>query len=407
MNHVIVVGAGPSGMMAAIAAARKGASVTILERMDKPGKKLLITGNGRCNLTNITPLAGDTFRGASPEFVHQILLQFSVGDTLRFFGELGLLTRERDGYIYPYTDQAGSVLEILLQEIRRLGIKLKTRELVTDIRQSDGRLLAVTETWSYPCDRIILCAGGKAAPQTGSDGSGYMLAGKCGHHVTPVYPALTALKTGGNLAPMLAGTRNYSALTLEIEGEKERKESGELQWTEYGVSGIVIFQLSRYAAAALAQQKYVRLHIDLMPEYSSEEILALLRKKDALSDGLSAADLLTGLLKKKTMDAFLKLLGKKPFAKGRERFYEDIIALIKDLTLNITGTKSFDMAQVCAGGVPEDEVNPVTLESRKLPGLYFAGELLDVDAVCGGYNLQWAWSSGYTAGTHAAQSLRC
>ena len=134
MNHVIVVGAGPSGMMAAIAAAKKGASVTILERMDKPGKKLLITGNGRCNLTNITPLAGDTFRGASLEFVHQILLQFSVGDTLRFFWELGLLTRERDGYIYPYTDQAGSVLEILLQEIRRLGIKLKTRELVTDIR---------------------------------------------------------------------------------------------------------------------------------------------------------------------------------------------------------------------------------------------------------------------------------
>ena len=178
MGKIIVIGAGASGMMAAIAAARARASVTVLEQMEKPGKKLLTTGNGRCNLTNTKPPEADTYRGANKELVHPVLCQFPAEDTLAFFHELGLLTRERDGYVYPYTEQAGTVLEILLQEIRRLKIKMKYCEKVTEIQRTGEGFLVSTATWNYACDRVILCAGGKAAPQTGSDGSGYLLSEK-------------------------------------------------------------------------------------------------------------------------------------------------------------------------------------------------------------------------------------
>jgi len=405
MKKIIVVGAGASGMMAAIAAARQGAFVTVLEKMEKPGKKLLITGNGRCNLTNKNQSVKNAYRGAGEDFVKQVLGQFTLEDTLAFFGELGLLTRERNGYVYPYTDQAGSVLELLLQEIRRLKIKMKYGEEVTGIQKTEEGFQVRTATWSYPCDKVILCAGGKAAPQTGSDGSGYALAAACGHSIKPVYPALVPLKAGGNLPRMLSGTRNQTALSLEIDGKIRHREEGELQWTDYGVSGIVVFQLSRFAAEALEEKKRVRLHIDLMPEYTAEEIEELLAHKEERFPEETAQELLTGLLKKKAAAALVKTAGKKACAGKGQAFYRAALSFLKDLTLEITGTKSFDMAQVCAGGVPEEEISAKTLESLKMPGLYLAGELLDVDAICGGYNLQWAWSSGCVAGFHAGEGL--
>lgn len=403
MRKVIVVGAGASGMMAAIAAARQGASVTVLEKMEKPGKKLLITGNGRCNLTNKNLSVKNAYRGAGEDFVKQVLGQFTLEDTLAFFLELGLLTRERNGYIYPYTDQAGTVLELLLQEMRRLKIKMKYQETVTAIRKTEKEFQVLTASWSYPCDKVILCAGGKAAPQTGSDGSGYALAAACGHSVKPVYPALVPLKTGGNLPHMLSGTRNQAVLSLEIDGKIRNREEGELQWTDYGVSGIAVFQLSRFAAEALAEKKKVRLHVDLMPEYTAEEIEKLFAQKEERFPEETAQELLAGLLKKKTAAALVKTAEKKVCAEKGQAFYRTALSFLKDLTLEITGTKSFDMAQVCAGGVPAAEVSAGTLESLKMPGLYLAGELLDVDAICGGYNLQWAWSSGYTAGCRAGR----
>lgn len=403
MAKIIIVGAGVSGMMAAIAAAEQGASVTILEQMEKPGKKLLVTGNGRCNLTNINMPDENAYRGAKADFVNSILGQFTVVNTLAFFHGLGLLTRERNGYVYPYTDQAGTVLEILLQEIRRLKIKMKYQEKVTGIRKTGEGFQVQTATWSYLCDKVILCTGGKAAPQTGSDGSGYELAAACGHSLKPVYPALVPLKAAGPIPRMLSGTRSQALLSLEIDGKLCHREQGELQWTDYGVSGIVVFQLSRFASEALAEKKRVRLHIDMMPEYTETEILKLLAQKHTRFPGASAEELLTGFLKKKTISAFVKSAGKQVCAEKGQTFYRAAVSFIKDLTLTVTGTKAFDMAQVCAGGVPAEEVSSETLESLKMPGLYFAGELLDVDAVCGGYNLQWAWSSGYAAGSHAGR----
>lgn len=406
MKKVIIVGAGASGMMAAIAAARQGASVTVLEKMEKPGKKLLITGNGRCNLTNKNLALQNAYRGAGEDFVKRVLGQLPAENTLAFFQELGLLTRERNGYVYPYTDQAGTVLELLLQEIRRLRIKMKYGEHVTGIQKADRGFQVQTDSWNYPGDKVILCAGGKAAPRTGSDGSGYQLAKACGHSLKPVYPALVPLKAGGNLPRMLSGTRNQAVLFLEIDGQITHTEEGELQWTDYGVSGIVVFQLSRFAAEALAEKKSVRLHVDMIPEYGAEEIVKLLEKKHARFPEESAGEMLAGILKKKAADAFVKTAGKKICAEKGQEFYQAAVSFLKDLTLEITGTKSFDMAQVCAGGVPADEVSSETLESLKMPGLYLAGELLDVDAICGGYNLQWAWSSGYVAGSHAGRKQK-
>ncbi|MEY8426274.1 NAD(P)/FAD-dependent oxidoreductase [Lachnospiraceae bacterium 46-15] len=400
MKKVIIVGAGASGLMAAITAARQGASVTVLEQMEKSGKKLLVTGNGRCNLTNRKEPGKDTYRGAEETFVSQVLKQFPAERTLEFFHGLGLLTRERDGYIYPYTDQAGSVLEVLMQEIRRLKIKMKYKERVSDIRRTEEGLVVYTDTWKYACDYVILCAGGMAAAQTGSDGSGYELARKCGHSLRPVYPALVPLKVQGSIPRMLSGTRNYVNLSLEIDGEVRYWDSGELQWTDYGVSGIVVFQLSRFAAEALGEKKDVRLHVDMMPEYSGAEIKKLLEQKSARFPEQAAAELLAGLWKEKTIRTFLKLYGKK-----RKDFCENAVSFVKNLTLEVTGTKSFEAAQVCAGGVPAEELCAETLESRVFPGLYLAGELLDVDGACGGYNLQWAWASGYIAGSSAGRKL--
>lgn len=404
MTQIIVIGAGPSGLTAAIAAARQGASVTVLEKMEKPGRKLLITGNGRCNLTNTLP-AEAAYRGADQAFVRQVLGRFGVQDTMDFFHGLGLLTRERAGYVYPYTDQAGSVLELLLLELRRLKVKMKYNENVRQILRTDEGFKVRTDTWSYPCSKVILCAGGKAAPQTGSDGSGYELVLSCGHSLTPIYPALVPLKAEGPLPRMLSGTRTQAALALEIDGRICCRETGELQWTDYGVSGIVVFQLSRFLPAALSEKKRPVLHIDQMPEYSRDELVEMLARRRSLCPEQGAEELLAGFMKKKTIAAFVKLTGKKVCQERGQAFADAAAAFLKDLTVTVTGTKDFDMAQVCAGGVPEKEVSPETLESRKMPGLYLAGELLDVDGICGGYNLQWAWSSGYTAGSSAAAAL--
>lgn len=404
MNRVIVIGAGASGMMAAITAARQGAVVTVLEKMEKPGKKLLITGNGRCNLTNKNMQITDAYRGRDTVFAQKIIEQFPVADTLRFFHELGLLTRDRDGYIYPYNDQAAAVAEILLQEMQRLRVKMKYREQVTDILKTAEGFTVKTATWQYPCDRVILCTGGKAAPQTGSSGDGYVLAQKCGHKLIPVVPALVPLKASGPLPRQLSGTRNTVRLKLETDGREACRAEGELQWTDYGVSGIVVFQVSRYAAKALCQKKKVQMQIDLMPEYTEEALVRLLTDKQKRFPKQGTAELLAGMLKKKNIEALCKIAGKQPPPDDFESYAATIAKNIKRLTLEITGTKDFDMAQVCAGGVPASEVCPDTLESLKMPGLYLAGELLDIDGICGGYNLQWAWSSGYVAGIHAVST---
>lgn len=406
MKSVIVIGAGASGLMAAIAAAREGARVTILESMEKPAKKLLMTGNGRCNLTNLDFSREDCYRSEDMTFCRQVLQQFDYQKTMDFFEDMGLLLQERSRGIYPLTDQASSVADRLILEIQKLHIKLKCREKVIKIQKESDIWQVYTESWHYEVDSVILAAGSRAVPLTGSDGSGYDLAKMAGHTLNTPFPALVPLKCKESFVKKLAGLRTRAVITMQILSkngslESSYSESGELQWTEYGISGIVVFQLSRYASLALQQGKRVGVSIDCLPTVTASDLLHLLQKQ-LKEETISAA--LTGILPKKLIPVVLEISQTK---KGvTEDDIEQLVRIshiIKHLPVTVTGTRSFDQAQVCGGGVSVAEIDPHTMESRLKSGLYVTGELLDVDGICGGYNLQWAWSTGYIAGRNSAR----
>lgn len=409
MKSIIVIGGGASGLMAAIVAAREGARVTILESMDKPAKKLLMTGNGRCNLTSLDFSREDCYRGGDITFVRQVLKQFDYQQTMQFFEEMGLLLQERGSGVYPLTDQASSVADRLLLELAKLHVKLKCLEKVTRIEKTGDKWTAFTESWHYEADAVILACGSRAVPATGSDGSGYVLAQMCGHTIQEPFPALVPLKCKESFVKKLAGLRTKAVVTMKISSAEPSRQSarplifseaGELQWTEYGISGIVVFQLSRYASTALQHGKQVQVSVDCLPSVTEERLLELLVKK---KDEEPIGDSLAGILPKKMIPVILELCQiRKASARPEEKELSRICYTIKHLSLTVTGTRSFDQAQVCGGGVTLSEINPCTMASRICSRLYLTGELLDVDGICGGYNLQWAWSTGYLAGKNSA-----
>lgn len=426
-KKVIVAGAGAAGLMAAISAARHGAQVTVLEAMERPGKKLLLTGNGRCNLTNLEPDLANAYYGSGADMAKEVIQGFGPEELLKFFREIGLLVQEKNGYVYPYSAQSGSVLEVLLAEARRLKIKLKYSEKIQKLTKEDTQWAVKTETWCYYADAVILACGSKAVPVTGSDGSGYDLARTLGHSIQTVAPALVPVICKSRFLSQLAGVRCKAEVSLweekyasaavakNVQAEKGmrlvKKETGELQWTKFGVSGIVVFQLSRFISLAGKNMKQY-LKIDLLPDMEKQGLQQLLEKRAGMLGGEKAGMLLAGMLNEKLIPVILecadqKVKARKSLAKTicqnvTQEQIKAVIEEMKQFTLEVTGTKEFDIAQVCAGGVDCKELVPETLESRKQKGLYFAGELLDVDGPCGGYNLQWAWSSGYLAGKSAA-----
>lgn len=385
-KRIIIVGAGASGLIAAVMAARGGAAVTVLEQNDKPGKKICATGNGRCNLTNVEMPPG-AYRGTSPEFVREALKAFSVQDTIRFFSELGIYTINKNGYLYPHSGQAQSVVDVLCMEARNLGVKIKTREKVEAIVREDIWNIQ-TETWTYEADAVILANGSKASNIPGSDGSGYTLAKALGHCIVTPLPALTPLKCKGNYFSAWAGVRTEGKVTLHINDVPLKSEQGELQLTEYGISGIPVFQLSRYAVRALRENCRVALTVDFLPEFSPESLHVFLEQRTHNCPYKSQRELLIGLFP----DRLIKILCE----------HKNLETAIKEYPLTVADGLPFQYAQVCSGGVDTSEVNSITMESLIQKGLYFAGELLDIDGTCGGYNLQWAWSSGAAAGISAA-----
>lgn len=415
-NQVIVVGAGASGMMAAIAAAREGAKVCLLEAMDRPGKKLLLTGNGRCNLTNTEKELAGRYHGSGSFLAKDITSIFDAEKTLAFFESIGLLTLEKNGYVYPYSGQSCAVLEILLQELSRLGVKRKLNEKVESVVCRDKVYCVKTATWEYTADAVILACGSKAAPATGSDGSGYALVKMLGHTINPVMPALVPVECRGNFFGQVSGVRTQAVVSLSFTDHVGEQvlgfERGELQWTKYGVSGIVVFQLSRYVREYNKKGK-LSFHLDLLPDFSKAYLVQYLcdRVKNLADSHVSDAKagcLLSGMLHEKLIPVILQSAGisKKLPAKSLSKAQaEQLVAKIKDFELEVKDTKGFDVAQVCAGGVSAAELDGHTLESRKHQGLFFTGEIVDVDGPCGGYNLQWAWSSGQIAGRAAAKRV--
>ena len=401
-QQIIIIGAGASGLAAGISAAREGASVTIMEHTARPGKKLLSTGNGKCNITNLQ-FPKDAYRGNQPDFVFPALHTVTVSQTMDFFRELGIVLTERNGYVYPNSGQASTVLEAMLFELEHLGVRIMTECPVKEIKKD---LTVITDHGKHRGDRIILAAGSMAAPKTGSDGSGYSLASKLGHHIIEPLPALVQLRCKEKWYKQAAGVRTDALVTLKIDGKAAASDRGELQITDYGISGIPVFQISRYAARALNEGRKAEAQLDFLPELSPTDLEKLLLTRHRQFGYRPAEEFLHGVLNSKLAKILLKeaAIGRESWVKEiTEKEIKNLVRCIKELKTIIVSTNTFDQAQVCSGGVDTREVDPVTMESKLIRGLYFSGEILDVDGICGGYNLQWAWSSGITAGSHAGR----
>lgn len=412
-KQVAVIGGGAAGLTAAIWAARSGASAVILEHTDRVGKKILSTGNGRCNLTN-SKMEASCYRSGDPQFPMEAISQFGWKDTLRWFSSMGLLCRCRmESYYYPMSDQASAVLDCLRMECSRLGITIRTGIQPERIRRMrEGRRSfyeIMTDQGEVRADAVILACGSKAAPNTGSDGSGYELAKSLGHRIIKPLPALVQLRCQGNHYRQLAGIRTEADLRLLVNDREMWRERGELQITDYGISGIPVFQLSRFAARGMDEGKKVRVMIDFLPFMDKKESRIFLEQRFAEFGDRNGEDFLTGVLHKKLAAVLLKMGGirlDQPVSSASIRQREHLLRAIKEYEALVSSVNPFANAQVCCGGVDVREVDPSTMESRLMGDIYFAGEILDVDGICGGYNLQWAWSSGKAAGCRAAQKRR-
>lgn len=394
-------------MVAAIEAARtnKKAQVYIIEQKDALGKKLLATGNGRCNLTNEN-MAASHFRSDNREIIPQILGAFDVKDTLDFFSGLGLMTKSREGYIYPRSDQAQTVVNLLVAELKKQKVIIKTGSQVLKIKHENNAFEIVTDQENLKADSLILACGGKAQPELGSDGSGYGFAQSFGHHLSPVVPSLVPLKVKNFSFKKAAGVRSLAKVSALVEGNVVASDTGELQVTAYGLSGIPIFQISRYAAKALYEEKPVKVLVDFLPDLNNEEMDEWFYGQKKLVKDRTLFDFLTGIFNGKLVSEFLKkshLPGSIFIEDLKESQWKKLLYAIKNQEFLIQDTMGFSRAQVCGGGVKTTEVSASSLESKYIKNLYLVGELLDVDGVCGGYNLQWAWATGYLAGKDAAK----
>ena len=461
-DDAVVVGAGASGMMAAIFAAREGARVRILEKMKKPGRKLLLTGNGRCNLTHLDENLSARYHSVSRYLSGELLegpvfKEFGIRETLSFFEKTGLMTQNRDGYIYPRSGQAQSVLNVLLGELDRLSVRLKYDTEVTGLEydKAAGLWMVQTKGWAYPARQVILSCGSRAgmsAEKQGENADLLPLVKNLGHSVIEPWPALTAMHCPDPDLRLCEGARTRARVTLmdgeflpyirktgrrplpaprEETGENSSREAavryqcqtlvfreetgcnsrckagqliweeeGELQWTASELSGIPVFQLSRFAYG-LTEHSPMAVSIDFLPDV--EETLLKLKLEDLICryqidvrDKESLVRLMTGFVH----DRIAAFLVRKAAAEPSSAV---LAAFLKRLALPVDGVRDFSRAQICIGGVPLNEVKPDTLESLICPGLFLTGEILDIDGPCGGYNLQWAWSSGAAAGRTAGR----
>ncbi len=386
MKKVIIIGGGASGLMAGIMAAREGALVTILEKCEKPGKKLLATGNGRCNLTNLA-MDASCYHGDS-EMIRQLLANWSAEDTLAFFQELGLWTKSREGWIYPRTDQASSVLAILLQEYTRLKGKLKTLEEVTEIRKAPEGFTVYTKGWHYEADAVIVACGTPASNIEGVSDQALKLAEDFGLSCKSFRPSLVPLRCRREqMFAKWAGVRTRAALKLYSGTELLQTEEGEVQLTDYGISGIPVFQLSALSGELLEKGRPAEVEMNFLPDLDREELDQQIAALNKTAEIKKPEQILIGLLPDRLLSAFC----------GKKTTLEEVLNKACCCRLTISGTGSPKQAQICAGGVLLSELTK-DMEAKSVPGLFFTGECTDADGRCGGYNLQWAWSTGAAAG---------
>ena len=397
MKQVVIIGGGASGLTAAITAARNGKDVTIIEKNNKCGKKLLITGNGKCNFWNQDQNINH-YHSSTPDILKNFITKERQNTVLNFFDSLGLVPKIKNGYYYPFSNQASSIQNILLQECQKLNIQIINDVNVEEIIKKDCFIINPNKE-NIKTKNIILATGSKAAPKTGSDGSGYDLAKKLGHSIIPPLPSLVQLKGNETYFKNWSGIRCDVIANLYIDNTFAKKELGEIQLTDYGVSGICIFNLSSKAAIALNNHQKVTLKINFMPFTQNPKQYLKTLNQNAYKKIIS--ELLEGFLHYKLIDIILKKANIKrniPLNTLSENELNNLIKTLTEFELKINMTHTLDHAQVCSGGVPLTEINSQTLESLKTKNLYFTGEIIDIDGDCGGYNLGWAWMSGIIAG---------
>ncbi len=415
---VAVIGAGAAGMMAAIEASRAGGKVLLIERNPQPGKKLATTGNGRCNYTNLDmdELCGGKYRGEDPGFAAPAIEAFGPERVVQWFRDLGIEPKYRGTYVYPNSDQAMSMVNALWDEVRHSGVEVLFDTLIRKVRKADDAAGCISEFLLdiegsdavIRAKKIILATGSKAVPKTGSTGDGYVWAKAWGHTLVPVVPALTAVKCKGRQFKDMAGVRCDAKLRVKIQGENLSEEEGELQLTDYGISGIPVFQISRYVAYGLREGNEVSVYINFLPHISDkkEDIYEFYKKRAERIGYKEMGSFFTGLLNQKLGNVLLELSNidrKLPVSRLSEKQLKALSSLSVSFKTECEEVNPFSNAQCAAGGINTSEVDPGTMESKLVKGLYFAGEILDIDGICGGYNLQWAWSSGYMAGRAAGK----
>lgn len=409
--EICVIGAGASGMMAAITAARNGADVLLLERNDRVGKKILATGNGKCNFSHAQIEASDYY-GSFAEDIDLFLERFGVEAVKNFFEEAGMLWKDKNGYLYPYSEQAATVLDTLRFRLASSKVRVLSQCCIDDINvnhtsererfvlQSKGKKIAA-------CKRLIIATGGKASPTTGSDGMGYAFADALHLDYRKPVPALTKFVCSDRCCKELAGVRCEAAIYLYSKEKLLAKEYGEIQFTEYGLSGIPVFQISRIVSQRIsdARDSFV-CKIDLFPQLSEEELYTYLMNKmrNCIASHETGEVFLAGLMQKKIAGYFGKTFGiryDQTMTKKDLDKLSNFVKLCKAFEFHISDVKGFDQAQVTAGGILRQALTD-DLEAKNCKGLFITGELLDIDGKCGGYNLQWAWTSGAIAGRAAA-----
>ena len=394
-----IIGGGASGMMAAIAASRnENAEIHIFERQARVGKKLSATGNGRCNLTNRKPAS---YGGEDSGFAEYALSRYDPEKTLRIFSELGLYTvTEESGRVYPYSDQANSVVDVLRLALNQENITFHTGCEIEKAVKAEGGFFLKTAEDTYFCHKLIVACGGIAGTKLGGTMSGYRLLSAFGHKATRLRPSLVQLTSDHPALPSLKGVRANANVRIYRDGALFAESTGELQFTEKGLSGPVIFEVSRDVCEGRGKWEA---KLDLLPTLSEEELCAMLSvRKNAK---LSTDELLTGILHNRLGRVITKEagIGLCLIACLSDQELMGAAWQAKNFTVELTGTLGMDGAQVTAGGVYTKDFDPTTMESRLVPGLYACGEVLDIDGPCGGYNLQWAWSSGYVAGENAGR----
>lgn len=397
----IIIGAGASGLISAIYAAKNSSEVIILEKNDTSAKKILITGNGRCNYYNEDQNINH-YHSENNELIKDIITKENTDEIMKFFNKIGIVPKIKDGYYYPYSNQATSIKEALLTETKIKGIKIITGENVTKINKNNNQFVIKTENNTYSADKVILATGSKAYPKTGSDGSGYILASSFGHKITNIYPSLSQLKGEESYFKNWSGVRADVKVSLLENNKIIKEEKGEIQLTNNGVSGICVFNLSGLASKGLMEGKKEEIVINFMPWLNSfNEASNYLEERNKKLKNRTIEQFLEGFLNYKLIHVILKLtkINKDDF--WNELNIEKKKKLIQNLisfTLKITKISSFEESQVCKGGVSLEEINVKTMESKLEKDLYVIGELLDVDGDCGGYNLTFAWISGMLAG---------